>query len=289
MLVIDPGSRRILQPGGLLRLRTLGWMVVLAILAISPAFVRLPILLDAWGLLLYAASALASLAIYALAVRIGEARAPQELSPRFALTELPLGMLTGAAFFAVAIGILALSGWYEIRPARAGAPWLAAGQALRSGVVEEIFARAVILRLLWHAFGLGWAMGISSLLFGGLHLMNPDASLLASMCIALEAGVGLGVVYAITGRVWLPIGLHAGWNFTQGWIFGASVSGGGASWGAPLASAPTRDAPGLITGGAFGVEASAVLLLLAAPPIALLLRQAWRKGLFAVQAQGSRG
>jgi membrane protease YdiL (CAAX protease family) len=33
-------------------------------------------------------------------------------------------------------------------------------------------------------------------------------------------------LYALTGRLWASIGVHAGWNFTQGYIFGAQVSGG---------------------------------------------------------------
>ena len=32
-------------------------------------------------------------------------------------------------------------------------------------------------------------------------------------------------LYALTGRLWVPIGLHFAWNFAQGYLFGAAVSG----------------------------------------------------------------
>ena len=71
-----------------------------------------------------------------------------------------------------------------------------------------------------------------------------------------SSGVLLALAYAATRSLWLPIGLHFGWNFTEGGIFGAAVSGG-LSDGlirAPLAGPP------LITGGAFGPEASLAAL-----------------------------
>ncbi len=73
-----------------------------------------------------------------------------------------------------------------------------------------------------------------------------------------EAGVVLGAAYAVSGRLWLPIRLHIGWNFTEGSIFGMSVSGLTASSGwvrGSLSGSP------LMTGGQFGPEASAVAVL----------------------------
>ena len=45
------------------------------------------------------------------------------------------------------------------------------------------------------------------------------------LAIALEAGVMLAAAYLLTGRLWLSMGIHFAWNFTQGGIFGAAVSG----------------------------------------------------------------
>jgi hypothetical protein len=76
----------------------------------------------------------------------------------------------------------------------------------------------------------------------------------------LEAGVLLGAAYALTGRLWLPIGLHIAWNFTEGSIFGMSVSGNSTA-GTAADSALLRGSlsgPQILTGGAFGPEASIV-------------------------------
>ena len=73
----------------------------------------------------------------------------------------------------------------------------------------------------------------------------------------MEAGLLLGAAYMLTRRLWLAIGLHAAWNFTQGWVWSVPVSGGSAPNGLLL----TRfHGPEWLTGGAFGLEASVVAL-----------------------------
>jgi hypothetical protein len=58
----------------------------------------------------------------------------------------------------------------------------------------------------------------------------------------------------------MSIGVHAAWNFAQGYLFGAAVSG--ASMGPALASSTARSgAATSLTGGAFGPEASLPALL----------------------------
>ena len=102
-------------------------------------------------------------------------------------------------------------------------------------------------------------MLVTSALFGAVHAANPGANLFSSLAIALEAGVILAGAYAVTGRLWMPIGLHAGWNFAEGALFGMSVSGGPES--AALSHGILRG-PTILTGGAFGPEASIVAVLL---------------------------
>jgi hypothetical protein len=60
---------------------------------------------------------------------------------------------------------------------------------------------------------------------GAGHAFNPGATVISSIAIALEAGVLLAAAYVVTGRLWFPTGLHAAWNFTEGSLFGMSVSG----------------------------------------------------------------
>jgi hypothetical protein len=75
----------------------------------------------------------------------------------------------------------------------------------------------------------------------------------------VEAGLLLGAAYKYSGTLWLPIGIHWAWNFTQGNIFGFEVSG--KDLGASLLKS-TVSGPDWLTGGAFGAEASVIPVLL---------------------------
>jgi hypothetical protein len=118
---------------------------------------------------------------------------------------------------------------------------------------------------------------VTSAFFGLAHIMNPGATWFAAVAIAFEAGILLGGAYMLTRRLWLAIGLHAGWNFTQGWIFSVPVSGGKAPEGLLLVQ---RHGPEWLTGGAFGLEASAVAMVVATSAGCVLLWLAHRRGRF---------
>ena len=120
--------------------------------------------------------------------------------------------------------------------------------------------RALLLRLLWRAFGPVPAFAVAALVFGALHLANPGATALAGVTVAV-AGLMFCALYALTGRLWVPIGLHLAWNFAQGYLFGAAVSGG--DLGGSIAVSTARPgAAAWLTGGTFGPEASVFALLL---------------------------
>ncbi len=87
----------------------------------------------------------------------------------------------------------------------------------------------------------------------------------------------LGALFALTGRLWACIGVHAGWNFTQGYVFGADVSGIdlGGHW---LHAVPADGAPWLMTGGAFGPEASVPAVAVGGLAGASVLFSIWRRG-----------
>ena len=198
------------------------------------------------------------LAGYRFATRRIDRRDPDEVA-RPVVRELAAGLVLGAAAFSAAIGLLAVTGLYRVG---AGEGLAAGGTALAigvvSGVCEEVLFRGIFFRRLAVPFGTYGALAASSLFFGLAHFANPGATLWSSIAIALEAGVMLGLAYVATGRLWLPIGLHAAWNYVQGGVFGVAVSGNDTG-GSLLVSTPVagRDA---LTGGAFGVEASPAAL-----------------------------
>lgn len=123
------------------------------------------------------------------------------------------------------------------------------------GFQEELLFRGYQLQNLVEGWSLPWALLTSSVLFALAHLSNPSANWNAFLGIAL-AGMLLALAWLRTRSLWLPIGLHIGWNFFEGTVFGFPVSGLG---GFHLVRHRV-DGPLLITGGAFGPEAGAVLL-----------------------------
>jgi CAAX protease family protein len=190
-----------------------------------------------------------------------ERRIPGELAARRALPEGAAGFVLGLALFAAVIGILWAMRVYH--PAgRGAANRLALGFlfAVSAGVVEEIVFRGLLFRLSAKILGTWGALLFTAGLFGAAHAFNPGATVSSSLAIALEAGILLGAAYAATTRLWLPIGLHIGWNFTEGWLFGMSVSGGAVTGGLIQGS---LSGPRILTGGRFGPEASIVAVVVA--------------------------
>jgi membrane protease YdiL (CAAX protease family) len=208
---------------------------------------------------------------YLAGTRWIEGHQPPELVGKCGVTEFAGGLGLGIALFSSVMGLLWIVGDYH--PAGHGsASGLATGAlaALMVGIGEETLVRGFVFRIVEIAGGTWIGVVVSSVLFGAGHAFNPGATVISSIAIALEAGVLLAAAYVVTGRLWLPIGLHAGWNFTEGSLFGMSVSGYSTP---PGLLAGTLKGLVILTGGAFGPEASifAVAVCLA---VALLLL--WR-------------
>lgn len=281
------GERRVLRPGRLRWLRAVLWgvgLVFLITLAFGPAMEaihnHLPKSDPRSSFISNVAGGLLAMAAYALLVRLGEDRRLDELEPRFVVPELAAGLTIGVAMFAMVMGIMTIFNLYRIEWHGAAPAWRAGGLAIQAALVEEVLVRGVILRLLWRAFGPLAAFAISAGIFGLGHLFNPGGTVFAAICVALEAGVMLGAFYAFTGRLWTSIGVHAAWNFAQGYLFGAAVSGG--DLGPALASSTARaGAASWLTGGAFGPEASLPALLVCSSVGLATLHIAWKAGRFA--------
>ncbi len=211
------------------------------------------------------------LALYAAWVRFVERRRVDELTLRAAVPEASAGAALGIALMALTIGVMAVAGVYRIA-GFGGWPGLlpAALIGLAIATSEEIVFRGFLFRVVRDVGGTWTAVVVSAVVFGALHAFNPGASPVSTVAIALEAGVLLALAYAATDRLWLPIGIHFGWNFAEGPIFGTSVSGGASAHGLLRGE---LHGPSALTGGAFGPEASIVavaICLAAAAGLALL-------------------
>ena len=199
----------------------------------------------------------AVLLIYRLFVRWTEKRPVSELDASSAFPNLIAGIGLGAVVFAVTIGVLYLLGVYQVVGVDSWKVlWPSAVAAAVAAVFEEVLFRGIIFRIVEESLGSWLALVISALLFGAAHLLDKNANLQAGIAIALEAGVFLAAAYMVTRRLWFVIGVHFGWNFTEGGIFGAAVSG----TSAPGLLKANVTGPTYLSGGMFGVEASVVAI-----------------------------
>jgi membrane protease YdiL (CAAX protease family) len=198
---------------------------------------------------------------------------------------LLLGLIGGTIIFSIAVAIAGALGIYRIVGVGSLNGLLGAliAPTIGAAVTEEILFRGILFRWL-EQFGGSWlALLLTSAFFGAAHLANPNASPIAAVGIALEAGVMLGAAYMLTRSLWLPIGLHAAWNFAQGEIYDIPVSGTEVQG---LVDARLVGPP-LLTGNGFGLEASIIAILVATAFGLWLLSLAVRRGLV-VQPMWSR-
>ena len=147
--------------------------------------------------------------------------------------------------------------------------------AFTIAIFEEILIRGIIFRIIEEKLGSYIALLISALIFGGLHLASPNATLVSATFVAIEAGFLFGAAYIYSRSLWLPIAIHFAWNFMQSGIFGA-ITSGNENTSSLLTTQITG--PEMITGGKFGPEGTiqAMIFCLAATSVFMYLN--FRKG-----------
>ena len=123
------------------------------------------------------------------------------------------------------------------------------------GWQEELLSRGYHLQTITSGLNLFFGVVISSSIFGFLHIFNPGATILSTLGIFL-AGLFLALPFILTRQLWLSMGLHLGWNFFEGVVFGFPVSG--------LETfrllRHTVNGPETWTGGIFGPEAGLIII-----------------------------
>lgn len=197
---------------------------------------------------------------------------PLAIAPR----DLGLGFAGGCLIMTLVVGVAALLGAYRITGWGGWSDFvmIITQAGIVAGFVEELLIRGILFRWI-EQFGGSWAaLVISSLTFGFGHAANDNATMFSSIAIAVEAGILLGAAYMLTRSLWLAIGIHAGWNITQGFIWDVPVSGHQVEG---LVTAELSG-PVLLSGGAFGLEASVIGLVIATSAGLWLLRLAIIRG-----------
>ncbi|RKY92034.1 MAG: hypothetical protein DRQ01_06815 [Ignavibacteriae bacterium] len=136
---------------------------------------------------------------------------------------------------------------------------------------EELVFRGYLLQNMINGMGKNLAVILSCILYGAVHATNPNAGILSSSIIVLFGFMRL-YGYLRTSQLWLSMGMHAGWNFFQGPVFGFATSGyetesvlihklNGSDW---------------LTGGKFGPEGSVFTIIIVI--IAILSMYLWTRG-----------
>ena len=215
----------------------------------------------------YVAAGAATLGLYELWNRLWDritgVHWADDLSMKRCLPDIGKGFLTGIVYFAIVVGIIALCGCYRITDVKFDLlPQLKALTLFFTvAVCEEILFRGILFKLIDRQFNTLAAYIVSALVFGFVHISNPGATWWAALAIAVEAGIMLSAAYKYSGNLWMPIGIHWAWNYTQGNILGFRVSGGNAGESLFI---PEISGPDIVTGGAFGAEASIVAFTIGA-------------------------
>jgi len=210
---------------------------------------------------------------YRFYVRHIEKRQPVELAMPGMARELGRGLLLGAGLVVLTFVVLAALGVYQLSGVNSLSVLLLLplAELVLVGMAEEMMFRGILFGVTARALGSKAAIVISSLVFALAHLPNAGFSLLAILAIT-SYGVLQAALYMQTRRLWVCIGTHVGWNYCVSQVFSSTVSGHAATDGL-LRGELLGNA--MLTGGAFGVEASLVTVLLISAVAAYVLRLAF--------------
>ena len=180
-----------------------------------------------------------------------EKREIGEYSSKRISKNILLGVLIGTTLQALTILVIYLWGNFRIISVNPFSSIITPfAVAFSVAIFEETLLRGIIFRIVEEKLGSYISLAISAIIFGGAHLLNPDSSVISTLCIGI-VGFSFGASYIYSRSLWLPIAIHFSWNFVQSGIFGAITSGNEKT--SSLFSTKISGAE-LITGGAFGPE-----------------------------------
>jgi membrane protease YdiL (CAAX protease family) len=268
-IFLSPDETR-LRAGWRLAIHTIGYNILLICIALPLSIPILLLKISPENLLLNQA-----IALFAIAPSVFLAR---HFLDKRSLTSLglkldfwlPLDILAGILIAFLMMGLIFLIEWWLGWASVEGFAWQTdaistvilnmlqyLGIFILVGWNEELLFRGYRLQNLSDGLNPVWGVLLSSLWFGIAHLANPNTN--AKFFVATGiflAGVFLAYGYISTKQLWLPIGLHIGWNFFEGVGFGFPVSG----LDIYHLTRISVSGPELWTGGAFGPEAGLILL-----------------------------
>jgi membrane protease YdiL (CAAX protease family) len=221
----------------------------------------------------------------AIAIVAGYRRLSGIVEQRPSITEVDMrsmwsgllrGALIGSGLFLVLMLIIGMfGGWQDMVWGSFGGFLATFGATASVATIEEVLFRGILFRIMEERIGTVITLVVSSVLFGLTHLVNANATLWGTISIGLTGGLMTAAAYVVTRSLWLPIGLHLGWNFAEAGIFGTAVSGKDEAHG--LLDA-TVSGSTLLSGGDFGPEASLAAVVTGVLVTIVFMRLAYRRG-----------
>jgi len=214
-------------------------------------------------------------AVYGWLSSMVEKRNVYELRFRRFFPDMGSGWLVGGGAMVLSVLVMWVAGVYHMDSI--SCPWSGIAHGLVFFLVvavgEEIYCRAVLLRMVEERWGTTVALVVSCLFFGFMHYFNDGATVWSCVALAVTAVEAASFIYSRS--LWMPIGTHWAWNFIQGNVLGINVSGFQMEGSFIHA---TFSGPELLTGGAFGAEASIITVVVSTSIAAGLIWLAYKKG-----------
>jgi hypothetical protein len=211
--------------------------------------------------------------VYAYVVRAAEKRAPIEVLPGAGtIFEIVAGAIISVVMLCLIVALLWSLGLYQVK-------WNHLSHVFDSflfdsylsGMLEELAFRAILLRLLARAFGPRWGLVLSAALFGLAHITH--GSLVPLLEVAVNAGLPLGLLYMVTGRLWMAVSMHTAWDFFEESFLGVNTHHG------LLLSTPMPGRSAILTGGSYGPDGS-ILAMIVGILACVAIQAASRRGYF---------
>lgn len=197
---------------------------------------------------------------------------------RRGLKWLPVGFIIPIVSLVVAAIIVAITGLVPVNRLLYPGPWptlYALAAATQAGFIEEIAFRGVLMQGIERSVGTGQrakiiAIVVSGALFASLHLLAPFQLTWAWWIVVTLAGMGFGYAFYAAGRnLWLPIGLH--WGFDLGLFLLLGLPGESRGW---ILSPVFGSFPSLSQMGGYIMLIGALLTTLV---LVLLLHNGWKQ------------
>ena len=178
------------------------------------------------------------------------------------------GLLLGVLVLCAAAGAAVLVGFAAFVPATVDRSPLVVSLLLLVGVLgEEMLFRGYAFQYLVREWNAPGTVLLSGVLFGLVHLSNDNVQPIGAANTALW-GCLLGYAYTRTRSLWLPSGIHFGWNLALT-LFTSNLSGltiRATGWDLRWSAGE------LWSGGGYGLEGG-LLATIAALPVFLWVRR----------------